>query len=280
MNRVYIVNKPRGLSSHDIVNKARHLLGRKKVGHTGTLDPFATGVLLILSDEATKIARFLEAKDKTYVATLRLGIKTDTGDCTGTQIETSNNRPTKEEIEEAFKGFIGESKQIPPMYSAIKIQGKKLYELARKGKVVEREPRTIKITSLDLLNYDGEKIVFKVDCSVGTYIRVLGEDIASKLNTVGHLEELQRTRIGRWRIEQAIGYEDIKEDNGIDILEALQDYPLYKVNKEEEMRVRNGKTLSIPNLGEEIVIVNEEEKLLAIYYLKDNNYYCLRGFNL
>ena len=281
MDRIYIIDKPEGLTSHDVVSKVRKILGRKSVGHTGTLDPFATGLLLVLSDEATKVARFLEAHDKTYLVKLKLGSKTDTGDLTGKVIETREVKNLDiKDIREVFNSFLGESEQIPPMYSAIKINGKKLYELARKGQEVERKPRKIEITRLDLISYEDQVLTFEVDCSSGTYVRTLGEDIANRLDTVGNLISLRRVRIGKFTINMAINIDDINEDNGLSIMEALKEMPAYKIYGEEERDVLNGRPLKLPITDKYVLMVSGDGILKAIYYRDNDCYRSLRGFNL
>lgn len=216
MDGVIIINKPKGYTSHDIVNVVRKKLNIKKVGHTGTLDPNATGVLPILIGTGTKISKYLVEHEKTYVATLVLGKKTDTGDSEGNIIEEDNNfdSPNEKKIEDVLKAFIGKQEQIPPMYSAIKVDGKKLYEYAREGKVVDIKPREIEISEIVLENYNNkDEIVFKVRCSKGTYIRTLCEDIAKKLGTVGYMKELQRTKVNEFDIKDAIILEDLDNVN-------------------------------------------------------------------
>lgn len=183
MDGVLIINKPKGFTSHDVVNVLRKVLNTRKIGHTGTLDPNATGVLPILVGTATKISKYLVEHDKTYIATIKLGEKTDTGDSEGNVIEKNQNIPklSYEQLEEVLKTFIGKQKQIPPIYSAIKVNGKKAYEYARHGQAVELEPRDIEIYSINLLNLEEHEITFEVSCSKGTYIRVLCEDIAIKI---------------------------------------------------------------------------------------------------
>ena len=228
------------------------------------------------------MTRFLEAKDKSYYVELKLGTKTDSGDLTGNVIaEKEVKELTEKEIKRVLSSFLGKSFQVPPMYSAIKINGKKLYELARKGQEVERKPREIEISRIELVEYKDNVITFNVDCSVGTYVRTLGEDIAIRLGTVGHLIALRRTRIGKFVIEDAIQIEDINEDNGLTILKALEGLPIHYVNKEEEILARTGRPLRLMLDAKYVLIVNGDNVLIAIYYLKDNNEYrCLRGFNL
>lgn len=216
MDGVIIINKPKSYTSHDIVNVVRKKLNIKKVGHTGTLDPNATGVLPILIGTGTKISKYLVEHEKTYIATLALGKKTDTGDSEGNIIEEDSNfiSSNKDKIETILKSFIGKQNQIPPIYSAIKVDGKKLYEYAREGKVVDIKPREIEISEIVLENYnDKDEIVFKVTCSKGTYIRTLCEDIAKKLGTVGYMKELQRTKVNEFDIKDAINLEDLDNVN-------------------------------------------------------------------
>lgn len=215
MDGVIIINKQKNFTSHDVVNVIRKKLNIKKVGHTGTLDPNATGVLPILVGKATKISKYLIEHDKTYIATIKLGEKTDTGDSEGQVIE-EKLVPTdlkKEDINNALQSFLGKQKQVPPMYSAIKINGKKLYEYAREGKEVNLEAREIEIYKIQLLEYKNSKIKFEVECSKGTYIRTLCEDIAKKLGTVGYMEELQRTKVNNFKIGDSVLLDDITLEN-------------------------------------------------------------------
>lgn len=216
MDGLIIINKPKSYTSHDIVNVVRKKLNIKKVGHTGTLDPNATGVLPILIGTGTKISKYLVEHEKTYIATLVLGKKTDTGDSEGNIIEEDNNfvNSNKEKIENVLKSFIGKQNQTPPIYSAIKVGGKKFYEYAREGKSVDIKPREIEISEIALENYnDKDEIVFKVTCSKGTYIRTLCEDIAKRLGTVGYMKELQRTKVNEFDIKDAITLEDLDNVN-------------------------------------------------------------------
>lgn len=215
MDGVIIINKQKNFTSHDVVNVIRKKLNTKKVGHTGTLDPNATGVLPILVGKATKISKYLIEHDKTYIATIKLGEKTDTGDSEGQVIE-EKLVPTdlkEEDINNTLQSFLGKQKQVPPMYSAIKINGKKLYEYAREGKEVKLEAREIEIYKIQLLEYKNSKIKFEVECSKGTYIRTLCEDIAKKLGTVGYMEELQRIKVNNFKIEDSVLLDDIALEN-------------------------------------------------------------------
>lgn len=214
MDGVIIINKPKGYTSHDVVNIVRKQLNMKKVGHTGTLDPNATGVLPILVGQATKISKYLIEHKKTYIATIELGEKRDTGDSEGNIIESDSNIKEFDIsiIKQVLQSFLGKQKQIPPMYSAIKVNGKKLYEYARSGQEVEVEPREIEIYRIELIEYINNRIEFEVECSKGTYIRTLCENIAEKLGTIGYMKELQRTSIDKFKIKESINLEELSED--------------------------------------------------------------------
>lgn len=220
MDGLLIVDKKEGMTSFDVVRNIRKEYNEKKVGHIGTLDPMASGVLPILIGKATKLSDYLMEHDKEYIAKIKLGIKTDTADREGKIIEQKpviKENITIEKVQNVLNQFLGETEQIPPMYSAIKVNGKKLYEMARENKSVERKPRKIKITKIELLNIniDENEITYKVECSKGTYIRTLSEDIAKKLETVGYMSYLRRTRVGNFKIEEAgklIEIENIIED--------------------------------------------------------------------
>ena len=214
MDGVIIINKPKGYTSHDVVNIVRKQLNMKKVGHTGTLDPNATGVLPILVGQATKISKYLIEHKKTYIATIELGEKRDTGDSEGNIIESDSNIKEFDIsiIKQVLQSFLGKQKQIPPMYSAIKVNGKKLYEYARSGQEVEVEPREIEIYRIELIEYINNRIEFEVECSKGTYIRTLCENIAEKLGTIGYMKELQRTSVDKFKIKESINLEELSED--------------------------------------------------------------------
>ena len=197
-----LLNKPPGMTSNRALQVVRRLLNAKKAGHTGSLDPSATGMLPLCFGEATKICAYLLDADKTYRVTARLGSATDTADADGSEIATADvPELTFEEWDEVLQGFLGESMQVPPMYSALKKDGKRLYELARKGETVEREPRPVRIDQIRLLEAAGKRLVFRVACSKGTYVRTLVEDIARKAGTVAHTARLHRETVGQFRAE-------------------------------------------------------------------------------
>lgn len=209
---ILVFDKPQGFTSHDVVAKLRGILRTRKIGHGGTLDPMATGVLPIFVGGATKAADYAAAQDKTYEAGFTLGFSTDTQDTTGTVIERSDRRVTLDEVRDALEGFRGAQKQIPPMYSAIKIDGQKLYDLARKGKEVERPARDITILDIALLDFDeqAQKGAFRVTCSKGTYVRTIVHDLGQKLGTCAAMHALTRIRSGVYTLAQAVTFETVE----------------------------------------------------------------------
>lgn len=216
MNGIIIINKPKGCTSHDIVYKVKKMFN-EKVGHTGTLDPMAEGVLPILIGKGTLLSKYLINHDKKYIVKLQLGIKTDTADSEGKIIEeqqVDTELLNEKNIIKVLKSFIGKQEQIPPIYSAIKVNGKKLYEYARKGQEVELQPRQIEIYDVNLIKYSVEdkQIEFEVFCGKGTYIRSLCEDIAEKFDTVGYMKELKRTQVGDFKIDDSITIDDLEKN--------------------------------------------------------------------
>ena len=244
MNGIILINKEKGCTSHDVVYKVKKLTN-SKVGHTGTLDPNATGVLPLLIGEATKISKYLINHDKEYEVVLELGKKTSTADVEGEVIEekeVSAKSIEEQYVKEILKTFIGKQEQTPPIYSAIKINGKKLYEYARKGQEVKLEPRQIEIYDIELLNINKteEQISFRVRCSKGTYIRSLCEDIAVKLGTVGFMKELKRTMVGDFRIENAVTIKELQSKlNENDLSDIISIEEIFKDNKNIELSGNN-----------------------------------------
>ena len=215
MQGIIIINKEKGYTSQDVVSKVKKILNIKKAGHTGTLDPMATGVLPVLLGNYTKLSKYLIEHDKKYIVTLKLGKKTDTGDSEGKVVETHDfilENLEENNISGILRSFLGESEQIPPMYSAIKVNGKKLYEYAREGKEVALEPRKIIIYEINLIkiNKENQEIEFEVMCSKGTYIRSLCEDIAKKFGTVGYMSNLKRTVVDKFKIEDSITLDELE----------------------------------------------------------------------
>lgn len=243
MDGIIIINKPKGCTSHDIVYKVKKACG-EKVGHTGTLDPNATGVLPILIGTGTKLSKYLIDHDKKYLATIKLGIKTSTGDNEG-EITEKKAVPILNEqtIQKALEKFIGKQTQTPPIYSAIKVKGKKLYEYARKGEQIQIPSREITIYSISLIKINTDELQIEVECSKGTYIRTLCEDISNELGTVGYMKELQRTKVGQFTIEQAIDSNLTKQDieNNIISLEMfLKNFESIQLNNKELTQFLNG----------------------------------------
>ena len=212
LNGILVIDKPSGITSHDVVDAVRRKLKMKQVGHAGTLDPLATGVLVILLGQATKLFNKFSAFDKAYAATITLGIKTDTADICGNVIDQKPyDSVTEAQVKEIFKSFLGEIKQIPPMVSALKHKGKRLYQLARKGVEVEREARHVKIYSLELLEFALPKVKLSLECSKGTYVRKIAEDVGELLGCGGCISQIHRTKVGPFNIEQAVRLETFSE---------------------------------------------------------------------
>ena len=206
---VLLVNKPKGITSHDVVAKVRRLYGTRSVGHTGTLDPMATGLLIVLVGKAVKASDYVTAQDKVYDAEMKLGIVTDTADITGKILSRNDDIPQRDEVVYAAKSFVGKYMQTPPMYSAIKVDGKKLYELAREGKTVELEPRELYISSIDI-DGDGDTYKMRIACSKGTYIRTLCEDIGKKLGCGATMSALCRYSSGGFTLDGAVTPEELE----------------------------------------------------------------------
>lgn len=253
LNGILIFHKPQDFTSHDVVAKLRGILRTRKIGHGGTLDPMATGVLPIFVGGATKAADYAAAQDKTYEAGFTLGFSTDTQDTTGTVTAQSEKRVTEDEVRAALNTFLGAQKQVPPMYSAIKIDGQKLYDLARKGKEVERPARDITILDIALLNFDpdSQKGVFRVTCSKGTYVRTIVHDLGEKLGTHAAMHALTRTRAGVYDLSEAVTFEQIERARDDGTLESLfrptdslfVDYPAVTLNAEGRDRAARGATV-------------------------------------
>ena len=267
------VCKEKNMTSRDVVNIISKHLHTKKVGHTGTLDPLATGVFLVCTDRDTKLVDILTSKTKEYVATMRLGIQTDTGDITGNIIKRASFRVNKKQIIQTLNSFLGQSTQTVPIYSAVKINGKKLYEYARNGKEVTLPSRKITISNIELIDFHDNLIKFKVTVSKGTYIRSLIEDIGKTLKTVATMEDLVRTKQGSYKIEDSYTLDDIKNDNykPIPLRTVLQDYPSYELNANEYFKVKNGSKMSL-NLDDKIVTLLYNNKPIALYK-KENDLY-------
>lgn len=267
------VCKEKNMTSRDVVNIISKHLHTKKVGHTGTLDPLATGVLIVCTNHDTKLVDILTSKNKKYIATMRLGIQTDTGDITGNIIKRATYKVTKDQIIKVLNNFLGSSTQTVPIYSAVKINGKKLYEYARNGEEVTLPTREINISNIELLDYHDDLIKFKVTVSKGTYIRSLIEDIGKTLQTVATMEDLVRTKQGNYKIEDSYTLEDIKNDNykPIPLNIVLKDYHTYNLNATEYFKVKNGSKMLL-NIDDKIVTLLYNNKPIALYR-KENDIY-------
>lgn len=250
MTGIVIVDKPAGWTSQDVTARLRRVFGTRRIGHGGTLDPMATGVLPVFVGRATRGVEFFEHADKTYEAVLRLGTVTDTQDSTGTVLEKRPVTVTEAEFRNILPKFTGEIAQIPPMYSAIKVDGKKLYELARAGKEIERKPREITIFSLDLLEFTGETAKIRVHCSKGTYIRTLCHDIGAALGCGGCMEALRRTAAGEYTLADSVELDTLlnaerPEDYLRDVDTLFRQYPAVTLTEKQTLRCRNGNSFSI-----------------------------------
>ena len=250
MNGIVIVDKPAGWTSQDVTARLRRVFGTRRIGHGGTLDPMATGVLPVFVGRATRGVEFFEHADKTYEAVLRMGTVTDTQDSTGTVLEKRPVTVTEAEFRDILPKFTGEIAQIPPMYSAIKVDGKKLYELARAGKEIERKPREITIFSLDLLEFTGETAKIRVHCSKGTYIRTLCHDIGAALGCGGCMEALRRTAAGEYTLADSVELDTLlnaerPEDYLRDVDTLFRQYPAVTLTEKQTLRSRNGNSFSI-----------------------------------
>lgn len=280
------VYKEKGFTSHDVVAKLRGITRQKKIGHTGTLDPDAEGVLPVCLGKATKVSELLTEKDKTYRATLLLGLVTDTQDITGTVLRRcAADALTETRAEEAIRGFIGAYDQVPPMYSALKVNGKKLYELAREGKTVERKARRVRIHDIRIVSMDLPRAEIEITCSKGTYIRTLCHDIGERLGIGGCMETLVRTRSGPFGIEESYRLEELQEktEKGelsqtlipIDVL--FSQYQKVQIRQELEARLKNGNPFSIPGMQtrfsdqEYVRVYDSAGNFAAIYkYMQEN----------
>ena len=254
MDGIIVINKEKEYTSHDVVAKVKKKLNISKVGHTGTLDPNATGVLPILIGKGTKFSKYLINHDKTYEVDLELGKKTDTADIEGKIIEEKNvdEEYIKKNLLQVLESFLGKQKQVPPMYSAIKKNGKKLYEYARAGEKIEIEPRKIEIYKIELIEHNGNNIKFIVSCSKGTYIRSLCEDIAEKLNTLGYMRNLKRIQVGEFNIKDAIYIDDIDLENVnehlITLEEILREIPCINLDEKKLKLFLNGVQLTTKDI--------------------------------
>lgn len=266
MNKLLIVNKEKNLTSRDVVNELTKIFNTKKIGHTGTLDPIATGVLVCLFGKYTKLVDLLTSLDKEYIAEIKLGIKTDTGDITGNIIENKSFNITEGSIIKVFEEFPKKYEQIVPKYSAVKINGKKLYEYARNNIEIELPKREVSIFSLELIRFDKDIIKFKAHVSKGTYIRSLIEDICEKLGTVGTMNNLIRTKQGNFDIKDSFTLDDINNGNfKFQNIHEFLKYPSIEINDELIKIIKNGGRIrNIYNIQDKVIFTYQGENI-AIY---------------
>jgi len=285
-NGIINIYKEAGFTSHDVVAKMRGICGQKKIGHTGTLDPQATGVLPVCLGSGTKLCDMLTDKDKEYVAELLLGVTTDTQDTTGEVLEKKSVEATEEEVREAVMSFVGPYAQVPPMYSALKVDGKKLYELARAGKEVERKARPVTIHEIEILEVKLPVVKMRVACSKGTYIRTLCADIGEKLGCGGTMQSLQRTRVGSFSLEKALTLGELQEkkDSGeldavaIPVDEVFAECPALHVREEFRKLLDNGNSF-FPNqtlektrygIGEWVRVYRDDNRFVGVYTYEES----------
>lgn len=288
-----VIDKPKGMGSTQVVGKTRYLLHAAKNGHCGTLDPFATGVLPIAFGEATKLISYVMDGDKEYEFWLKFGVTTDTLDCDGTVVAEGGKVPTKEEIEAVLSQFVGEITQVPPVYSAIKINGKRAYDLARKGEKVEIPERKVEIYSLDLLDMPESDVVHcRVRCSKGTYVRTLGADIAEKLGTLGYLQALRRTKCGVFDVSSTILLENLekieyggeRQKELLAVITCLRDIADIAVTEADAIKLKQGQSLSpksyqINDLMGKEVIATCGGNLIAVVRIDERKISPVRVFN-
>lgn len=263
MDGVLLVHKPAGMTSHDVVNRIRKIFHTKKVGHCGTLDPEATGILVLCIGKATKALQFLMSETKEYQATLVLGQATDTYDASGQVVDQKPFQGVFN-VDNVLQSFVGLQEQLPPMYSAIKVNGKKLYEYARNHEKVEVQPRSIVIHRIELIDQHDQFITFRVQCSKGTYIRSLCVDIGKKLGYPAHMQKLIRLASGHFRLENCFSLEDIEQGHYhmLSLEEAFQHYEHYVV--EDAQIVYHGKKIK-SDINHQVVVCNQEGQVLAVY---------------
>lgn len=275
MNGILVVNKEKNYTSRDIVNIISKELKTKKVGHTGTLDPMATGVLVVTIGESTKIAELLVSTYKEYIAEVTLGIKTDTLDITGNILEKKQIKLDKSKLEQTIKTFQKKYLQEVPIYSAVKVNGKKLYEYARNKEEVKLPKKEVEIKEIELLKYAENKFTFRCLVSKGTYIRSLINDICNELNIIGTMSDLKRTKQGKFKIENSYTLEQIKNNEYkiLEMQEVLKEYPQIEVNEYIENKIKNGCLLENRYNENIIVFINKNQQVIGIYkkYEKDSN---------
>lgn len=274
MNGILVVNKPSGYTSRDVVNIVGKTLGTKKVGHTGTLDPLASGVLVICIGRYTKLVDLLTSLNKEYIAEIKLGIQTDTLDITGNIIERKEYHVNEVDINRVFASFIGKYRMEVPIYSAVKVNGKKLYEYARKNIDVHLPIKEVEIKNIELLEFDKDCIKFKTQVEKGTYIRSLIRDICKELNTVGTMSSLIRTKQGEFSLHDAYNLDEIKNNNFqlLNIKDVLN-VSSYELDEKEYQKVINGNPIKLKLISDLVLLMYQKEEI-ALYQKGNDDYYC------
>ena len=280
-NGIILVDKPADWTSHDVVAKLRGILHERRVGHSGTLDPMATGLLTVFVGRATRAVQFAETHNKRYVASLRCGYSTDTQDTSGRVTAQTGISPTEAELTDVLPEFTGEISQIPPMYSAIKVSGKKLYELARKGETVERKPRTVNISELSLVGHDGDDFVLSVSCSKGTYIRTLCNDIGERLGCLACMSALRRTNAGPFDIRDAHTLSEIAEDPEryiIPVDSLFSEHPAIELSAAQTAKLKCGNILNVSAKNGTYRVYGENGDFLALANVSEGKLKTIKSF--
>ena len=286
MNGIILVDKPQDWTSHDVVAKLRGVLHERRIGHSGTLDPLATGLLVVFVGRATRAVEFAEADSKEYITGLHLGVSTDTQDITGNIVASSGALPDEAALREAIGRFIGDIEQIPPMYSAIKKGGKKLYELARRGESVERAPRKITVSDIDIAGRDGDDYILNISCSKGTYVRTLCSDIGEALGCGACMSSLRRTRAGVFSADEAHSLADIeaaaREGRLSDIILPVDtlfaSFPKLTVSQSAAKRLKNGNIIKISAEDGDYRVYSDPEEFLLLGRVEGGKLKTIKSF--
>lgn len=286
MNGIILIDKPQDWTSHDVVAKLRGILHERRIGHSGTLDPFATGLLVVFVGRATRAVEFAEADSKEYIAGLRLGLSTDTQDISGNVIAECSDLPDEGAVRRAVNSFIGDIEQIPPMYSAIKIGGKKLYELARKGQSVERAPRKITVSSIEIIGREGGDYLLKIACSKGTYVRTLCNDIGASLGCGACMSSLRRISAGAFSVESAHSIDEVEnaanEGQLVDIMLPVDTLfsalPELKVTESTANRLKTGNIIKISAADGDYRVYSDSAEFLLVGKVENGKLKTIKSF--
>ena len=283
MDGIVIIDKPQDWTSQDVTARLRRVYQTRRIGHGGTLDPMATGVLPVFVGRATRAVEFFEHAEKTYETVLQLGITTDTEDITGQVLTRQPVCVTEEQVRKALDAFRGEIQQVPPMYSALKVNGQKLYDLARKGQQVERKPRPVTIHELDLLEFSGQQLRLRVRCSKGTYIRTLCKDIGQALGCGGTMAALRRVQAGRYTIDQAVPLDELLASDQpqqwlLPVDSLFAQYPQVVLTANQEKRCRNGNAFSIQLPPDTYRAYSQEGEFLMLAKVEDGVMSTIKSF--